>query len=60
MKRVARADEDEAVVAIPDVVRLAIRIVEPQAIVIVFDVEHVEPVVRVADFVECAIYVTAP
>ncbi|MEK7556593.1 MAG: hypothetical protein AAB538_01315 [Patescibacteria group bacterium] len=60
MKRVAGPDEDEAIVAVPDVVGVAIGVVEPQAVVVVFDVEHVEPVVRVADFVECAIYATAP
>ncbi len=34
--------EHETIVAIPDIVRIVIVAVEPQAIVIAFDVEHVE------------------
>lgn len=45
----ARADEDEAADAIPDAVRHAMRTAEPQATVMVYDVEHEEPVVREAD-----------
>ena len=33
-KRVAREDEDKAVIAIPEVVRVVIVAVEPQAVVI--------------------------
>lgn len=49
MKRVA-PHEHPAVVSIPEVVRVAVVAVEPATIVVVFDVEHVEVIVRVADY----------
>ena len=45
-ERVA-TDEDEAVVSIPMVIRIAVVAVEPQLVLVVFDVEHVEVAVRV-------------
>ncbi len=53
MKRVA-PHEHPAVVSVPEVVRVAVVAVEPATIVVVFDVEHVEVVVRVADYVRYA------
>jgi len=49
IKRVAGTDEHPLVVGIPDVVGIAVIAVEPEAIVIVFDVEHVEVAVRIAN-----------
>ncbi len=49
MKRVARTNEHETVVAVPKVVRVAIVAVEPQPVVIVFHAEHVEVAGRVAE-----------
>lgn len=46
MKRVA-TDEHPAVVAIPEVVGIAIVAVEPLAIVITFHIEHLEVAIRV-------------
>lgn len=48
-KRVARQNEHETIVAIPEVVRVIIVAVEPQVIVIVFHVEQVEVAVRVSN-----------
>jgi len=47
MKRFARANEDETVVVIPEVVRVTVVAVQPQIIVIVFHLENVEVTVRV-------------
>jgi len=41
MKRVA-ANKNPRVVSIPEVVRMAIRAIQPTTVVIAFDVEHVE------------------
>lgn len=46
MKRVARQDEDPLIVRIPDIVRIAVVAVEPQTIVIVLHIEHLEVAVR--------------
>ena len=46
MKKVA-TDEDEAIISIPEVVRVAVVAVEPAIIVVVFDIEHIEVAVRV-------------
>jgi hypothetical protein len=46
MKRFARQGKDKAVVSVPPVVRVTVVAVEPRAIVIAFDVEHVEIAVR--------------
>ena len=48
-KRVAREDEHEAIVLVPDIVGIVIVRVEPQVIVIVFHVEQVEIAVRVGN-----------
>lgn len=48
MKRVARP-EHETIVGIPDIVRIAVVAVEPQAVIIPFHVEHVEIAVRVGN-----------
>lgn len=45
----AGTDEHPLIVGIPDVVGVIIVAVEPQAIVIVFHVEHVEVAVRIAN-----------
>lgn len=58
MRRFA-TDKHEAVVSIPDVVRVAVVSVEPQPIVVVFDVEHVEVAVRVRS-VQNVVHATAP
>jgi hypothetical protein len=47
MKRVA-ADEHHTVVSIPEIVGIAVVAVEPETVVIVFDVPHVEVAVRVS------------
>ena len=47
MKRVA-TEEDETVVAVPDIVRVAVVSVEPAFVVIVFNVEQVEVAIRVS------------
>lgn len=46
MKRFATS-EDPAVIAIPEVVGVAIVAVQPQAIVVVFHLEHLEVAVRI-------------
>lgn len=48
-KKVAGTDEHPLIVGIPDVVGVAIIAVEPQAIVIVFHIEHVEVAVRIVN-----------
>ena len=48
MKGVATG-EDETVVAIPEVVRVAVVSVEPTVVITVFDVEHSEVIVRVGN-----------
>ena len=48
-KRVAGTNEHPAIAGIPDVVGVVVVAVEPQTIIIVFDVEHVEVAVRVAN-----------
>jgi len=48
IKRVA-TDEDEAVVTIPEVVRVTVVATQPATIVVVFNVEHLEVAVRVRD-----------
>ena len=48
-KRVAGTDEHPLVVSIPDVVGVVIVAVEPQTIIIVFHVEHVQVTVRVTN-----------
>ncbi len=47
MKRFARANEDETVVAVPEIVRVAVVAIQPQVIVIVFHFENVEVTIRV-------------
>lgn len=56
MERVAR-HEDPAVVRIPDVVGIAVIAVEPQPVLVAFDVEHVRVAIRVSN-VQSAIRVT--
>jgi len=48
MKRFAKT-ENETVVSIPEIVRIAIVTIEPQTIVIVFNVEDVEVAIRVSN-----------
>ncbi|MBU6415363.1 hypothetical protein KGQ34_03965 [Patescibacteria group bacterium] len=47
MKRVARTDKHPAIVVIPEVVMVAVVAVQPEVIVVAFNVEHVEVAVRV-------------
>ena len=55
MKRVA-GTEDELVVSVPEVVRVAIVAVEPATVVIVLHVEDVEVAVRIAERIECRLF----
>ncbi len=48
MKRFAKT-ENKTVVGIPEIVRIAIVAIEPQIIVIVFNVEDVEVAIRVSN-----------
>ena len=48
-KRVAGKNEDETVVAIPEVVRVVIVAVEPQVIDIMLHVEQLEVAVRISN-----------
>jgi hypothetical protein len=48
MKRFAKT-ENKMVVGIPEIVRIAIVAIEPQIIVIVFNVEDVEVAIRVSN-----------
>ena len=48
MKRFAKT-ENKTVVGIPEIVRIAIVAIEPQIIVIVFNVEDVEVAIRVGN-----------
>ena len=48
MKRFAKT-ENKTVVGIPEIVRIAIVAIEPQTIVIVFNVEDVEVAIRVSN-----------
>lgn len=50
MKRVAEA-EDEQVLGVVQVVGVTIVPVEPQTVLIVFDVEDVQVTVRIADYI---------
>lgn len=52
MKRVS-GDEDEAIVAVPEVVGVAVVAVEPTTVLIALHVEHVEIAVRVRCCVKC-------
>jgi hypothetical protein len=47
MKRFA-TEEDETVVTVPEIVRVAVVSVEPAFVVIVFNVEQVEVAIRVS------------
>jgi hypothetical protein len=47
IKRVARLNEDPAIVGIPVIVGVTVVGIEPTIIVIVFNVEHIEITVRV-------------
>ena len=47
MKRFARPDEHETVVAIPEVVRVAVVAIQPQVVVVTLNVEDVEVAIRV-------------
>lgn len=58
MKRVSGKTEHPPIVAVPEVARTTVVGVEPEVIVIVFDIEHVEIAVRVG-CVQDAIYATA-
>ena len=40
-------NEEEAVVSIPDVVRMAVVAVQPHFVLVVFNVEHVQTAVRI-------------
>jgi hypothetical protein len=46
-KKVAGKAEDPDIVGIPDTVRIVVIAVEPQAIIVVFHVEHVQIAIRV-------------
>jgi len=46
MKRFAKT-ENKTVVGIPEIIRIAIVAIEPQIIVIVFNVENVEAAIRI-------------
>jgi len=48
-KRFAGEDEDEMIVAIPNVVRIVIVAVEPQTIVIMLHIEQLEIAIRVSN-----------
>ena len=48
MKKIAKT-ENKTVVGIPEIVRIAIVAIEPQIIVIVFNVEDVEVAIRVSN-----------
>ncbi len=48
MKRIAKT-ENKTVVGIPEIVRIAIVTIEPQTIVIVFNVEDVEVAIRISN-----------
>ena len=48
MKRFAKT-ENKTVVGIPEIVRIAIVAIEPQTIVIVFNVEDVEVAIRISN-----------
>ncbi len=43
------ADKHEAVVTIPEVVRMTVVAVEPEVIVIVFNIEHFQVAVRISN-----------
>jgi len=59
MKRGARSEEHEAVVAIPLVLRVAVVGIQPLTVVVPVDAEQVEVVIRVSS-VPHAIRGTAP
>jgi len=46
---VAGLDEHPTVVSVPDVVRVAVVAVQPQFVVVVFDIEHVQVAVRISN-----------
>jgi hypothetical protein len=46
--KVARTNEYEDVVAVPDVVRMTVVAVQPHSILIVLQVEHVEVGIRIS------------
>ena len=48
MKRIAKT-ENKTVVSIPEIVSIAIVAIEPQIIVVVFNVEDVEVAVRISN-----------
>ena len=48
MKRFAKT-ENKTVVGIPEIVRIAVVTIEPQTIIIVFNVEDVEVAIRVSN-----------
>ena len=47
MRRFARRHENEAIVRVPEVVGIAVVPVQPQTVIVVFDVEDVAVAVRV-------------
>lgn len=59
LKRYARQNKKETVVAIVEVVRVAIVSIQPQIIVVMFDIENVEVAVRVSS-VRSAFHATTP
>jgi hypothetical protein len=48
MKRIAKT-ENKTVVGIPEIVRIAVVTIEPQTIIIVFNVEDVEVAIRISN-----------
>lgn len=46
--KIFATEEDEAVVTVPDIVRIAVVSVEPELVVIVFNVEQVDVALRVS------------
>ena len=59
MKRVSGEDEHPTIVGVPEVVGVIIVGVDPQLVVVVIDIEHIEVAVRVG-YVKSAICATAP
>ena len=49
MKRLARLDKHPTVVAVPEVVGTTIVGIQPEIVLVAFDVEHVQVAVRVSD-----------
>ncbi|HAJ44491.1 hypothetical protein A3K33_03145 [Candidatus Azambacteria bacterium RIFOXYC1_FULL_41_20] len=58
MKQFARTDKNEAVVVIPEIVRVTVVAVQPQIIVIMFNLENVEVAIRVGN-IQSVTYATA-